>query len=206
MMLHTFFVGLLLGWGAAIPIGPINLEITRRNLKFGTSIGISTGLGACTADLTFLILLCSGVLVFLQYPSVLRVFGLMGSLILFWFGIVTMRQKILDYNSEINPKNSLIRNGIEGYLMTLLNPFTILFWASVSAQLSIVTANLDHAILYAGTGVIFGTVSWVFFLNFVLHHTRHRLSPKLMHRLNFCGGLILIAFAIFGLFHSFYFT
>ncbi len=33
---HLLF-GLLLGWGAAIPIGPMNLEIIRRNLRYGTA-------------------------------------------------------------------------------------------------------------------------------------------------------------------------
>jgi threonine/homoserine/homoserine lactone efflux protein len=42
--MHLLLFGILLGMGAAIPIGPINLEIIRRNLRFGTSFGIATGM------------------------------------------------------------------------------------------------------------------------------------------------------------------
>lgn len=199
-MLHLFFLGMILGWGAAIPIGPVNLEITRRNLRFGTGYGVSLGLGACTADLTYLVLLCSGAIVLLQHAILLRVVGLLGSAVLIWFGISALRMKASAFkNKPIT--TSYFRNSFEGYLITLLNPYTILFWASVSAQLSIAaagaTAGEVYATVAAGLGVIFGTVSWVIFLNLLIHFTRHKLSDKVMHRLNRVGGMILLCFAAF---------
>ena len=200
-MLHLFFLGILLGWGAAIPIGPVNLEITRRNLRFGTPYGISLGFGACTADLTYLILLCTGTIVLLQHPTLLQIVGLLGSAILIWFGLNALRMKPGKFkDKQIN--TSYFRNGVEGYLMTLLNPYTILFWASVSSQLSIATAGAAtdqvNSTVAAGLGVILGTVSWVIFLNFLIHFTRHKLSDKVVHRLNIAGGIILLGFAAFG--------
>ena len=70
-MLNLFIFGLFLGWGAAIPIGAINLEIIRRNLRFSTASGLAFGLGACVADVTYLVLLSVGILQFLNYPFVL---------------------------------------------------------------------------------------------------------------------------------------
>ena len=74
--MHLFILGLILGWGAAIPIGPINLEIIRRHLSFGMIFGIAYGLGACIADLCYLILLMSGALILLQHPLVLKIIGI----------------------------------------------------------------------------------------------------------------------------------
>ena len=196
--MHLFLFGIILGLGAAIPVGPVNLEMIRRNLHYGTSYGIMTGLGACTADLTYLTLLCCGALTLLQYPDVLRGLGIVGSLILIWFGVSAFRSTSSDL-PENSASPSLFRFGIEGYAITLINPFTILFWASVSSQISMAAIAYDHATLYAGAGVIVGTVSWVLTLNTILHFTRHHLSKRAIRWLNYSGGVIILSFAGLGI-------
>ncbi len=197
--MHFFFMGILLGLGAAIPIGPVNLEIIRRNLRFGTSYGVATGLGACSADITYLSLLCLGALALLQYPLVLHVFGLVGSFILIWFAINAFRADPKEKKEKIK-KPSLIRYGIEGYMITMLNPFTILFWASISSQVSLSALTSKTALLSTGLGVITGTVSWVLVINFLVHFTRHKLTHAAIKWLNYTGGFIILGFALFGIF------
>ena len=200
--MHLLLLGILLGMGAAIPIGPVNLEMIRRNLRFGTPYGVMLGLGACGADLTYLILLCLGALVLLQYPEVLHVIGFVGALVLAWFGISILRSNNQSDIPDIKANPSLIRNGIEGYVITLINPYTILFWASISSQLSVAAASSDYAIWLAGAGVVIGTVGWVVVLNGLLHVTRHRLSPTVMTWLNYTGGIILLCFAAIGIWRA----
>lgn len=196
--MHFLFLGILLGMGVAIPLGPINLEMIRRNLHFGTSYGIATGLGACSADVTYLILLCAGALTLLQHPDVLRTFGLCGSLILAWFAFMTFRAKI-SAPAEKKSRPSLYRYIFEGYLITLINPMTILFWGSVSSQVSLIAMN-NHftAIVLTGLGVAIGTVGWVLSINTLLHFTRHKFSKTTMKVLNIIGGTILLGFALAG--------
>lgn len=200
--MHLLLLGILLGFGAAIPIGPVNLEIIRRNLRDGTSYGVITGLGACAADLTYLVLLCVGALTLLQYPDVLRIIGFVGALVLAWFGFSAFRLNNQNENAGRSTTPSLMRYGIEGYCITLINPYTILFWASISSQISMAAANQENAILFAGTGVVIGTVSWVVGLNGLLHFTRHRLSPAIIRWLNYSGGFILLGFAAIGLWRA----
>jgi L-lysine exporter family protein LysE/ArgO len=199
--MHLLLLGILLGLGAALPIGPVNLEIIRRNLRFGTSYGIATGLGACSADLTYLVLICLGALtLLLQYPEMLRIIGLVGACILAWFGISALRaNKSVDVASHDLLRPSLIRYSIEGYVITLINPYTILFWASISSQISMAAVSYQHAILFAGSGVLIGTIGWVIILNGILHFTRHRLSPRIVPWLNYIGGFILLSFAAIGI-------
>lgn len=205
-MLQQIFFGMLLGWGAAIPIGPINLEIVRRNLCFGMKYGLALGLGACSADLTYLILLSTGTLVILNYPLTLAIIGVAGSLILAWFGYGALTMPVRDYNpNNIVNTAPAWRHSAEGYLLTLINPLTILFWSSVSVQVAIFSHQHAHALYYAGLGVLIGTLSWIITLNSLLHITRHRLSSQVMRVLNFSGGIILLAFAVFGLLHVFFY-
>lgn len=200
--MKLLLLGLLLGMGAAIPIGPVNLEIIRRNLRFGTPYGLATGIGACTADVTYLVLLCAGALTLLQYPEVLKITGLIGALVLGWFGISALRSKLTD-TPDRNSFPSLWKYTFDGYVITLINPYTILFWASVSSQLSIAASENEYAIFLTGTGVIIGTVGWVVLLNLLIHYTRHRLNTTAIKWLNYTGGIILLSFAAMGLYQVF---
>jgi L-lysine exporter family protein LysE/ArgO len=200
--MQYLFYGILLGLGAAIPIGPVNLEMIRRNLRFGTPYGIVTGLGACTADLTYLVLLSAGALTMLQYPDFLRALGVVGSLVLAWFGLSAFRSKppVLTEQARLP---SLFRYGMEGYAITLINPFTILFWASISSQISMIAlADDTNATLYTGAGVMIGTVSWVIAINSIVHFTRHHLSPRVIQWLNYTGGVIILGFAVLGIWRA----
>lgn len=198
--MHLFIYGLILGWGASIPVGPINLEMMRRNIQFGTSNGISLGLGACSADLTYVILLCVGALSLLDYPLVLDMVGILGAVTLCWFGYKAFVMPVVNNSDNIKPY-SMSKNLSQGYILTLINPFTILFWLSVSAQLLVVTKGAELQIIIAAVGVMVGTVSWVFAYNAVLHYTRHKLSAKIIHLLNRTGGVILFLFAGYSVFH-----
>ena len=207
-MWHHIFYGLLLGWGAAIPLGPLNFEMIRRNLRFGTPQGIMLGFGACSADLTYLVLLLLGALAILTYPTVLMVVGALGSLVLLWFGIMALRMPILKEASTTEknkPLKCLSVHWLQGYAISLLNPYTIIFWASVGAQVAVMAAHSSQlALYYVAAGVILGTVSWVLGCNFVLHFTRHRFSARVMHYLNIAGGIILIGFGLYGLWRVFW--
>lgn len=205
---HLIF-GLLLGWGAAIPIGPMNLEIIRRNLQYGSAYGVALGIGACTADVTYIIILAFGALTILHHVTVLKIIGIVGSLILAWFGVSALKLKSASSNNNAHKALSsqtypVWRHTIDGYFLTLINPYTVLFWSSVSSQIALLSQGIHYALFYAGLGVLIATLSWIISLNTVLNFTRHRLSAKTMHLLNYLGGILLLIFAALGLWRSIY--
>ena len=61
--------GFLLGIGAAIPIGPINILIMNRALK-SYPHAVATGVGAMSADGLYLILILFGMAPVLQQPLI----------------------------------------------------------------------------------------------------------------------------------------
>jgi len=203
---HALILGLLLGWGAAIPIGPMNLEIVRRNITLGTRYGIAFGVGACLADLTYLIFLAFGAMVILSHPTALRVAGIVGSIILAWFGYQALTIKnAKPISAQLNRKSAGLpyKHTEQGYMLTLINPYTILFWSSVSTQLVTLSTKHGGSVWFAGTGVMIATLSWAIGLNIFIHFTRHKLPANITHRLNLVGGIILLGFAVLGLWHSF---
>lgn len=205
LFLHTFFYGVLLGWGAAIPLGPMNIEMLRRNLTFGSQYGYMFGFGACSADAIYLFLLSFGLLSFLMHALILKLISFIGAIVIGYFGVSALRlhpqvktQKILS-NSVPQKK---MWHYTQGLGMTLLNPYTILFWLSVSSQIVAMIQSKDEKIFAVGLGVVLGTVSWVVVFNTILKKTRHKFSNKSMRYLNLLGGLILLGFALFGLIHA----
>jgi L-lysine exporter family protein LysE/ArgO len=197
---HVFVFGLALGLGAAMPLGPVNFEIMRRNLRFGTASGLLLGLGAACTDLTYLAILSAGAISLLTHQTLLATVGIIGSFILFWFGFTAFKsQPKNEQDSQKSRPKALYRHWLEGYLMTLLNPITILFWASVSTQVALQSHRHDGLALWMGGGVIFGAYGWAIAVNLVLHHTRHKINEPALAWINKIGALILIAFAAFGL-------
>jgi L-lysine exporter family protein LysE/ArgO len=202
-----FIFGLLLGWGAAIPIGPMNLEIIRRNLYYGTWYGVALGIGACSADITYIILLALGAVTILHHVIALKVIGITGSLILAWFGYSALKLQSNKLKNDIIPLNNssnkpLWRHTLDGYILTLINPYTILFWSSISTQIALMSQGTHYTIVYASFGVLIATLSWIISLNTVLNFTKHRLSQKTMQLLNYLGGIVLLGFAALGLWHA----
>ena len=199
--MHLMIIGIFLGWGAAIPLGPINIEMIRRNLTFGFRSGIALGIGATTADATYLVLLMLGALIFLTHLLVLAVVGIVGAVILAYFGwrnIVSQPSQKLQQLRQ----RKFLAIWLSGYVITLLNPMTIIFWSSISSQIASITLGRPIAIIFVALGVILGTLSWSFLLNSMLHFTRHKINQRALRIFNLIGGSILIIFAIIGLLHS----
>lgn len=205
-MIHHLLFGLILGWGAAIPIGPINVEIIRRNLNFGTRYGVAFGAGACSADVTYVVLFSLGLLFFLTNITAMKVVSVLGSLILLWFAFQAL---VLKANASAQDKKLaqtqqvLLRHFLDAYFLTLFNPYTIAFWVSVSAQVTTMARGNSDAVYTLVLGVLLGAFSWALGLNIVLHFTRHRLPQKALQYLNFIGGIILLVFAVVFLLHAF---
>lgn len=198
-MIHLFLYGLLLGWGAAIPVGPINLEMMRRNLQYGVYYGLSFGFAACCADLTYITLICFGALTFLKSAFLMTIIGTLGACVLFWFAYQAFTLAAVESTSHENPK-TIRRSFGEGYLLTMVNPPTILFWISVSSQVLLTTQGHQESLIIAGSGVALATFSWVLGLNIVLKLLHHKLSREVMKVFNHVGAIILILFACYTLY------
>jgi L-lysine exporter family protein LysE/ArgO len=202
--MHLFIYGILIGWGVAIPFGPVNLEIVRRNLTYGTKYGLAFGFGACAVDATYMILFALGVLAILSHPMIIKVAGCLGAALLIWFGTKALKSKPQAYNGPAIPQSTkLWRHFRDSYILTMSSPFTIIFWTSISSQIALLAKSEPYALAYMAIGVLTGTSIWELALNGFLHVTRHKLPNSVIHWLNIVGGIILIGMALFSLYYVF---
>jgi L-lysine exporter family protein LysE/ArgO len=197
-MLHLIILGFLVGFGLAMSVGPVLLLIIRVNLAHGFWNGMMIGLGAVCADFTYLILLASGSLLIINQPVVLKIVGIVGAIILFYFGYKTMRAPIVIHQKDITPPKPH-RNFITGYLLCISSPLSILFWTGMATTVATVVAQKSHAIYYFGVGLFGGVVAWLLIINSLLSIMRHQISPKVLYIFNRIGGIVIICFGIYGL-------
>src|SRR3954468_2319963 len=82
------FKGTLLGLGAAVPIGPVNVEIVRRTLRGGFLAGFALGCGAVTVDVCYAVLSSLGVGLLLRRPLFYWLLTFGGIALLTYLGVM----------------------------------------------------------------------------------------------------------------------
>jgi L-lysine exporter family protein LysE/ArgO len=204
-MLLLIFKGILLGLGAAVPVGPVNVEIARRTLRGGFVHGWLLGLGACTVDVISALLtgLSFSLTPLLAYRGVRPALGIAGGLFLAWLAIGSLRSAWREWSTtgtQIAPAPpGSHQHYLTGLLMNLLNPMILAFWfIGVPAFVGGITRNPRHDLPWICLGVAISTVSWVcsfagaIRLSNLLLGKRRRLFLTLA---DLGGGLMLLGFA-----------
>jgi L-lysine exporter family protein LysE/ArgO len=197
----AFIAGLVLGLGIAAPFGPINVEIVRRHLGHGLAAGLLVGLGACSVDTAYILLISFGLITVQPSPPVQAALTIAGAIILVVLAGMIVRSagrsahRAVAANADARQRIRLWRHYVVGLAMTAASPMNLVFWFGVIASGGHRVAN---AWGYWPTvaGVMCGTVSWVFSLNLALLGGRRFLKPRLLLTINLASAAILVGFAV----------
>jgi L-lysine exporter family protein LysE/ArgO len=206
-MLGQLLSGIVLGLGAAVPIGPVNVEIARRTLTRGFGAGFALGCGAVTVDITYAILTSFGAAWLLSRDLFYWPFTIGSIALLLWLAIKSFESARLANRQEwiVTPNAHDLRGAyITGVAMTFINPMTIAFWFAIVPGLAGATssewprAQLPIMCL----GVFGGTIGWVVtFVSLLYLAGRYRKRWWLVVADEF-GGTLLLAFAALALLRS----
>jgi L-lysine exporter family protein LysE/ArgO len=191
-MLASFSQGFLFGLGAAVPLGPINVLIMSTALRnYPAAVGF--GAGAMSADATYLVLLLFGLLSLLDHPTIMAVMGVAGAGFLLYmsYGIWSHRYDPIHLQTVENAP-PVWTNYLKGYALTLLNPYTVVFWLSVSTYIQ--TAHLQP--LWTVSGMFSGIMLWITLMPLLIHRTKHLFSQKIVTIISTVSAAVI---AFFGL-------
>lgn len=196
--MDSFFYGVLLGLGVAIPIGPLNILIMNYSLR-GFKLGFGIGLGAMSADMLYFLLLSFGVLALLNEPWILKLLGTFGSVFLFYIAFASFKSVAKITQHQEIKQGAFVSCFIKGFLLNSINPFIVGFWLSLS---SVVASNENF---YASiAGVIISLFGWVFGLSFGVSRAKRLLSDKVARIFAIISAFLMIAFGIFLLYNTFF--
>lgn len=198
--MNSILTYILLGVSLAAPIGPVNAAQLDTGIKNGFFHAWIFGIGALTADILYMIMVYLGIGQFIDSPYIKVFLWSFGCFVLTYTGIesiFTLNKLKLNFSSiqRIRLRQALV----SGFLLSLLNPLTILFWlgiyGSVLAQTS-ATFNTSSLLIFS-CAIIIGIILWDTFMAFLSSGARKVLSTKFLVIISLISSLSMIAFGIY---------
>jgi len=152
MDLFSFVVTvIILTASGALAPGPLFFATITHGTKHGAKSGLIFSIAHTVVEFLLIMLLALGLLTVASEPIVKMVIGLIGGIVLIAFGTIQIRNSIISNPEDLKkPKASYRHLFILGLAFTGLNPYFILWWLTVGAQLIIIA--LEFAALF---GVLF---------------------------------------------------
>ncbi|MBC5991747.1 LysE family translocator [Pontibacter cellulosilyticus] len=197
-MVKAFIFGVTI----AIAVGPIAILIINRGLNSGLKSGALSGVGAALADFTYGIIaftLGTVIVGFLKTNQLYFSYATAGVLFLFgaWMLKGSLRETPpTEAKQEVGKGNYLLST----YLLTIVNPLTIILFLGFSGQLiSPVTGFVDIILLAAAifSGSLIIQLMLAFFGASLGRFIRNRSVIRL---LNIASSILIIGFGVAGLF------
>ncbi|MFX3624310.1 MAG: LysE family transporter [Ectobacillus sp.] len=194
--MSVFFSYVLLGLSLSAPIGPINAAQLDKGIKNGFFHAWLVGLGAMLADILYMILVYGGVVHFLETPFIKTFLWIFGFLILVYTGFESLLSAGKINSPQGQNDESLTKSFVSGFLMSLSNPLTILFWLGIYGSVLVHTAHsygAEQLFLYSGA-IILGILIWDFTMAGIASSFRNFLTPRILMFISALSGLSLIGF------------
>ena len=195
--------GIALGLGAAVPIGPVNVQIARRTLRGGFGAGFILGCGAVTADVIYAVLSSMGLGELAEWDAVRWTLRVAGVALLAYLAVMCLRGEReafrVDPITSPNPDRTpgATRSAyLTGLAMTLFNPMTLAFWfVAVPALVGSVADDVAQDLPLVCVGVFIGTVGWVVVFAAVLALAGRYRRNWWLAAADATGGVMLLVFA-----------
>ena len=203
--------GIIIGIIVSAPMGPVGVMCIRRTLNKGRWHGFMTGIGASVSDLVYATITALGmsfVFDFINNAHNMFVLQVVGSILLFFFGLHTFRTNPHSYRA--NPmdklgsypvtKSKLAYNFATGFALAISNPLVILMFVALFARMSFVLPELDIAERVAGYASIWmGAVVWWFAITWLVGKLGSGFDVRGIWLLNRVIGSAVMIFGILGI-------
>ena len=205
-VLDVLIKGFVVGVVVSAPMVPVGVLCIQRTLNKGRWYGFVTGLGAALSDIIYALITGYGmsfVVEFIENPQTLYYFQLIGSAMLFGFGLYTFRSNPAQNIRPISAnKGSLIRNFVTAFFVTLSNPFIILLFIGLFARFSFVLPErffYEQSIGYLA--IVGGAITWWFLITYLVNKLRTRFDLRGIWILNrIIGVVVMIASVVSAIF------
>jgi len=196
-----------LGFLTAVPIGATQIEIAKRSLNNHLRAAYWVALGSVSSDVMYGFIALFGVAPFLRNQTVIAVFDLIATVILWTLAYVTFT-----VGSKVNMMeltHSTLRNNrisyFTGFSLAATNPMMIIWWligVKIVKDLGLVS-NFTHdvSLMFLTVGGL-GLASYLCTLANMLHWVKRFISNDMMKKVNLAMGGILVVLSFYFLYGS----
>ncbi|MBI5741997.1 MAG: LysE family transporter [Nitrospirae bacterium] len=202
-IIAAYITGIL----AAVPAGPVQIEVVRRTINGHLRSSLMVILGALIADIAYGIIAFFGIAPFLEDEKMMAIFSTAGAALLIFLGIAVIRHSSADQASK---KNSKFHRGkrwglIGGFSLSAANPMMVLWWligVRIFKDIKLIDDfSPDIAVTFLAAGG-FGLASYLLILSFFLYWAKHFISDTTIKRINLVSGVILLSIAAYFIYSS----
>jgi threonine/homoserine/homoserine lactone efflux protein len=161
-VLEAFVIGVFAGYAIAIPVGPIAVLILRTGMRDGLRAAMAAGAGTATADVVYgtLAMLAGPTLVAAIAPVLLPARLVAAAMLL---ALAVRQLRNVDFTASAREPARAGRTYATVLGLTLLNPATVVYFASLAVGLpTISTEPGARALFVVGAGL--SSLSWQWLL------------------------------------------
>ena len=196
-MVKKYFDGLKFGMLLQLAVGPMCLMVfnTAKNVNF--LVALSLVLAIALVDAFYILLAGLGVSKIMENKKIKNTFKIVGSIVLIIFGLnIILNVFNINIIPGLNIKPNSANIFIQGLILTLSNPITIVFWGSVLTTKIIDDGLKKKELVIFSIGLVSATL---FFLTFVaiLGTILSSFIPEVISKvLNIIVGILIVYFGI----------
>ena len=198
--------GLIVGFLASIPLGPVGVLSIQRTINKGRTSGLISGMGAATVDMFFALVAALGLTYIINFIEeqqfYIQLFG--GGVLIFLGAKIFNTNPIKQIRRHRKKKNKLIEDYLSVLFLTLSNPLAIFLFIAAFAGIGMVKPD-DSSMksFFIISGVFLGAMLWWGVLTFLIDLFRKKFRLKQLWWINKIAGLIIIVFGVAAMFSVF---
>jgi L-lysine exporter family protein LysE/ArgO len=196
----------LMGCIAAIPVGPVQVEVVRRSINGQLKSSFLVVLGAFLADVIYGIIAFFGIAPFLEEKKVMAMFWLAGGIILIIMSVFVIRHRPKkEIASDEAPRKKKRWAVLGGISLAGINPMMILWWLSavrIFEDIGLIKDfNTNIALTFLAAASI-GLASYLTGLSLFLYWAKKFVSESTLRRVNQVFGVFLLLIGLYFLYTS----
>ena len=196
-MIKKYFDGLKFGMLLQLAVGPMCLMVfnTAKNVSF--LVALSLVLAIALVDAFYILLAGLGVSKLIEKKNVKAIFKIVGSLVLVIFGLnIILNVFNINLIPGLNLKPNTANIFIQGLILTLSNPITIVFWGSVLTTKIIDDGLKKKELFIFSIGLVSATLFFLTFIAVLGTILSGFIPESVSNVLNVIVGLLIIFFGI----------
>ena len=196
-MLKRYFSGLKFGLLLQIAVGPMCLMVFNTAKNVGLLVAMSLVFAIAIVDAFYITLASVGVSKLLEKDRINKVFKIIGSMVLIIFGInIILNVFGINIIPGLNLQLTTTNIFIQGLVLTLSNPITIVFWGSVLTTKIIDDKLEKKELVVFSIGLVSATLLFLTMVAILGTILSNFIPDNISNILNIIVGVLIIGFGI----------
>jgi threonine/homoserine/homoserine lactone efflux protein len=200
MNLKLLIDGIIIGFTASIPLGPIGVLCIQRTLSKGRWSGFISGLGAASSDSIYAVIACFSLSYVVNFIETQMLWlQLLGVAILLFLGFkIFYTNPAIELRRQRNKSKGFVQDFVSTFFLTLSNPIYVLMFIAFFAGFRVVepARHILYQLILV-LGVFLGAAIWWLTLTSIVNLFRSKINLRRLWWLNkIAGGTIVVLVVI----------